>query len=145
MSDRASASIIIGGSIPRSIIPRLVRAIEEDHGLQDWDGEPVDDSSIISGRGLEVYAFELPGGIFVNVESLCLANKMPLYDPLEADPVFLGRRGSYLIARSALNTTTSMRATKLFSRGARRSNSEALAPFGRGSLRPTLRRRRSRS
>lgn len=77
MADRASASIIIGGSVPRSFLPRLIRAIEEDHGLTGWDGEPVDDRSIVAGQLLEAYAFELPGGIFESVECLCEANNIP--------------------------------------------------------------------
>jgi hypothetical protein len=76
MADRVSDSITIGGRVRRSTIPRLIRAIEEDNGLKDWDGEPIDDNSIVSGELLDVYAFDLPGGIFESVESFCELNKV---------------------------------------------------------------------
>lgn len=76
MADRASASTIIGGRVRRSTIPRLIRAIEGDNGLKDWDGEPIDHNSIVSGELLDVYAFDLPGGIFESVESFCELNKI---------------------------------------------------------------------
>lgn len=46
MADRASASIVIGGAIPRSAIPDLIDAIASDGGRADWEGEPLDASAV---------------------------------------------------------------------------------------------------
>lgn len=77
MADRASASIRIGGNIPRSAIPCLLTAIATDGGRADWEGEPIDETSVRIGEVLEVYAWELPGGIFQEVEAFCEAQRLP--------------------------------------------------------------------
>lgn len=77
MADRASASIIIGGAIPRNLIPTLIKEIEYDHGRSDWDGEPIEAESIGSGGPLTIYAHELPGGIFQSVEGFCQKHRLP--------------------------------------------------------------------
>lgn len=77
MADRTSASIVIGGSIPRSLIPELVDAIDLDGGRADWEGEAVDNSFIVVGKRLEVFAYELPGGIFEATESFCQSHQLP--------------------------------------------------------------------
>ncbi|MFZ5700784.1 MAG: hypothetical protein ACOY4P_05455 [Pseudomonadota bacterium] len=71
MADRASASIMIGGAIARSAIPALIAAIATDGGRADWEGEVLDASAVRSGTTLEVFACELPGGIFQDTESFC--------------------------------------------------------------------------
>ena len=71
MADRASASILIGGNIPRSCISGLVAAIKMDGGRADWEGEALDDLSVRNGETLEAFAYELPGGIFQDTESFC--------------------------------------------------------------------------
>lgn len=76
MADRSSASIVIGGNIPRSLIPKLVDAIDLDGGRADWEGEAVDDSFIVTGKPLEVFAYELPGGIFEATESFCQSRQL---------------------------------------------------------------------
>ena len=42
MADRASASIMIGGTIARGCIPGLIAAIAVDGGRADWEGEVLD-------------------------------------------------------------------------------------------------------
>ncbi|AOH85605.1 hypothetical protein AWL63_18350 [Sphingomonas panacis] len=76
MADRASASIIIGGTISRSVIPELIDAIGTDHGRADWEGEALDAEKIVEGVSLEICAYDLPGGIFEHVESFCLRHKL---------------------------------------------------------------------
>lgn len=71
MADRATASIVIGGPIPRSCISGLIAAVELDGGRADWEGEALDDTSVRNGEVLEAYACELPGGIFQDTESFC--------------------------------------------------------------------------
>lgn len=71
MADRATASILIGGPIPRSCISGLIAAIDLDGGRADWEGEAFTEISVSSGEAIEAYAYELPGGIFQETESFC--------------------------------------------------------------------------
>ncbi|CCW16720.1 hypothetical protein EBBID32_10580 [Sphingobium indicum BiD32] len=77
MADRATASIVIGGPIPRSCIPGLIAAIELDGGRADWEGEALDDTCVSDGKTLEAFAYELPGGIFQETESFCEQHALP--------------------------------------------------------------------
>lgn len=74
MADRASASIIIGGTIPEALIPDLLNAIETNDGRSDWGGEPVTRADIEDGATLTVYADDLAGGIFDTLEATCEAH-----------------------------------------------------------------------
>jgi hypothetical protein len=71
MADRASASIVIGGTISRSTLVDLVAAIASDGGRADWDGEALDASAISSGATLEACAHDLVGGTFDWTEQFC--------------------------------------------------------------------------
>lgn len=71
MADRATASIVIGGPIPRSCISGLIAAIDLDGGRADWEGEALTETSVSDGEPLEAFACELPGGIFQDTESFC--------------------------------------------------------------------------
>ncbi|WP_447953952.1 hypothetical protein [Sphingopyxis chilensis] len=71
MADRASASIVIGGNIPRSCISGLIEAITNDGGRADWEGEALDASAVRDGTTLEAFAYELPGGTFDWTEEFC--------------------------------------------------------------------------
>lgn len=71
MADRASASIVIGGAIPRSEIPGLIDAIASDGGRADWEGEPLNASAVRGEAPLEAFACELPGGTFEWTEEFC--------------------------------------------------------------------------
>lgn len=71
MADRASASILIGGNIPRSCISALIEAITNDGGRADWEGEALDESAFRGGASLEAFAYELPGGTFDWTEEFC--------------------------------------------------------------------------
>lgn len=71
MADRATASIIIGGTIRRSDIPSLIEAIASDGGRADWEGEALDMSSIQGGETLEACAHEVCGGMFQWTEEFC--------------------------------------------------------------------------
>jgi hypothetical protein len=77
MADRASASIIIGGAIPRSCISGLIVALNRDGGLADWEGEALDDACVRDGERLAAFACELPGGIFQETESFCERHRLP--------------------------------------------------------------------
>lgn len=77
MADRASASIVIGGAIRRSCISLLIDAIANDGGRADWEGEPLDPSSVREGETLEACAYELPGGTFDWTEQFCEERGIP--------------------------------------------------------------------
>lgn len=77
MADRACASMIIGGRIHSMLVPLLIKAIAEDHGRADWEGESVDEAMIVNGQTLEIHAYELIGGMFEVVESFCRQNHLP--------------------------------------------------------------------
>lgn len=71
MADRASASIVIGGNIPRSCIVDLIEAIATDGGRADWEGEPLDASVVRDGATMEALAYDLSGGTFEWTEEFC--------------------------------------------------------------------------
>ncbi len=71
MADRASASIVIGGTISRSCIAELIEAIAIDGGRADWEGEPLDASAVRGDATLDAFACELPGGTFDWTEQFC--------------------------------------------------------------------------
>lgn len=77
MADRTSASIKIGGSLSRALIPALIAAIEADGGRADWDGEPIEEVMIVDGEVLEVCACEISNGIFDAVERFCEDHHLP--------------------------------------------------------------------
>jgi len=71
MADRATASILIGGTIRLSDIPGLIAAIASDGGRADWEGEELDISSIREGETLEACAHDVCGGMFEWTEEFC--------------------------------------------------------------------------
>lgn len=71
MPNRASATIRIGGVIPLSFVPTLLRAIACDDRAADCDGGEVSANDIVSGVVLEIYGDQVVGGKFENVEALC--------------------------------------------------------------------------
>ncbi|RQW46147.1 hypothetical protein [Novosphingobium sp. LASN5T] len=71
MADRASASIVIGGTLRRSEISDLVEAIASDGGRADWEGELLDVASVRDGEALKACAHELAGGTFDWTEQFC--------------------------------------------------------------------------
>ncbi|WP_067736898.1 hypothetical protein [Novosphingobium naphthalenivorans] len=74
MADRASASIRIGGVIPQLCISGLFEAIDRDGGRADWEGEPLDPTSLRSGETLAVFGYAQPGGMFEWTEQFCEDN-----------------------------------------------------------------------
>lgn len=77
MADRASASIVIGGTLPQDVIPAFLYAVEMDHGRLDWEGEPVDHGALQREEPLHICAYDLPGGIFDTLEPFCELHGLP--------------------------------------------------------------------
>ncbi|TGX49044.1 hypothetical protein E5A73_19545 [Sphingomonas gei] len=77
MADRVSASITIGGSLSRSSYAELVEHIREEGLATEWDGEPFDAHHRVVGAPLNLYAHEVAGGCFDDLESWCAQNRLP--------------------------------------------------------------------
>lgn len=77
MGDRVSASITIGGRLPKSLIPALLEAIEAE-GLGLDYGEPGPTAEdIVSGEQLFLADDEVNYGMFETLEAFCLEHDLP--------------------------------------------------------------------
>lgn len=77
MADRVSASIIIGGTIPRSLQPELAALVEAEGLSIEWDGEPFTLSMLHENVALELMAYEVARGRFEALESWCVELGLP--------------------------------------------------------------------
>ncbi len=77
MADRVSASITIGGTLPRSLLPDLAALIAADGLSTEWDGEPFTPAQFPEGVPLELMAHEVAGGRFERLESWCVEHGLP--------------------------------------------------------------------
>jgi len=71
MSDRASASITIGGTLPRWKLPDLFHALALEGALTDFDEAPFEEKDFEAGKPLRVACHELAWGVFETLESFC--------------------------------------------------------------------------
>lgn len=72
MADRVSASITIGGTLPRSLLPDFFALIQEQRLSTEWDGEPFAPAMFREGMSLELMAHEVAWGRFERLESGCV-------------------------------------------------------------------------
>lgn len=72
MADRVSASITIGGTLPRSLLPDLATRVQAEGLSTEWDGEPFTLSMFREGEPLELMAHEVAWGRFEHLESWCV-------------------------------------------------------------------------
>lgn len=71
MADRVSASIAIGGTLPRSLLADLTTIIT-DHDLRlDWEGVPFSPDDILPDAPIELMAHEVAWGCFPTLEQFC--------------------------------------------------------------------------
>jgi hypothetical protein len=77
VADRVSASITIGGLLPRSTYAELVEHIHAEGLATEWDGEPFEAGHRSMGAPLNLYAHEVAGGCFDALESWCVQNRLP--------------------------------------------------------------------
>ncbi|OUC56757.1 hypothetical protein CA262_08130 [Sphingobium sp. GW456-12-10-14-TSB1] len=80
MANRVSASIRLGGSLPPAIYDELAQIILTEGLAVEWDGEPFDPSDPshrTPGKPLDLYAHEVSGGCFEELEDRCIALKLP--------------------------------------------------------------------
>lgn len=71
MADRVSAHIMIGGQLPETDLPDLIRAIETDGPTVDWDGTPFTLTNICGTEPLALMDHEVAWGRFAEIEDCC--------------------------------------------------------------------------
>ncbi|HMO74390.1 MAG TPA: hypothetical protein PKD99_01840 [Sphingopyxis sp.] len=77
MSDRVSASITIGGTLPADLLGQFARIVRHEGLSTDWDGPPFELSDISEGEPLRLMAHQVPWGHFGKLEAFCVANAIP--------------------------------------------------------------------
>lgn len=77
MADRVSASIVIGGSLDATDFDELANLIAGEGLAIEWDGEPFEPNHRIAGEPLRLFAHEVTGGRFDDLEDWCLAHNLP--------------------------------------------------------------------
>ena len=69
MADRTSASITIGGTLPRSLLPDLATFVQAEGLSTEWDSEIFSLAMFREGVPLELMAHEVAWGRFEQLES----------------------------------------------------------------------------
>jgi hypothetical protein len=76
MSDRVSASISIGGNLPRSLHPEFIEIIQSEGLRTDWDGAEFTPEYLIEGKPLDLMAYDVAWGQFDMLEQYCVDHKL---------------------------------------------------------------------
>ncbi|ATY34932.1 hypothetical protein [Sphingomonas psychrotolerans] len=77
MADRVSASIILGGTLSASDFEALCEVISAEGLSVEWDGEPFAPDHLVPGEALNLFAHEVAGGQFDELEAWCVAHDLP--------------------------------------------------------------------
>lgn len=77
MADRVSASIKLGGTLPRAKLGELLKVIAAEGLSTEWDGEPFSADQIPAEAPLELFAHQVAGGSFDQLESFCVSHALP--------------------------------------------------------------------
>jgi hypothetical protein len=77
MADRVSASIKLGGTLPRDKLGGLLSLIAAAGLSREWDGEPFSAEQIPKDAPLELFAHEVAGGSFDELEGFCQSHALP--------------------------------------------------------------------
>lgn len=77
MADRVSASIIVGGTLNAAEFDELVDIVASERLAIEWDGEPFEAHHHVAGEPLSLFAHEVAGGSFDDLESWCLSHRLP--------------------------------------------------------------------
>ena len=81
MADRVSASIKLGGDLPITLLPDLVRLIEDEDLGPHWDGPFTSEAEIrtylaAAAAGLTLYANEVTSGEFEALQAFCVDHRL---------------------------------------------------------------------
>jgi hypothetical protein len=77
MADRVSASITLGGTLSTDQYEALAQIIASEGLSTEWDGEPFEPHHRIEGQSLSLFAHEVAGGTFEQLESWCVDHGLP--------------------------------------------------------------------
>ena len=77
MADRVSASITIGGTLDAAGFEELTEIVAAEGLAIEWDGEPFEPHHRVAGEPLRLFAHEVAGGSFDDLEAWCLAQQLP--------------------------------------------------------------------
>lgn len=77
MGDRVSASIAVGGSVDAAEFAELASIIASEALAIEWDGELFDPHHRVEGEPLRLFAHEVAGGRFDDLEDWCLLHRLP--------------------------------------------------------------------
>jgi hypothetical protein len=77
MADRVSASISVGGALASSQYHTLAEIIAREALMIDWDGTRFDPAVRSIGEQLTLYAHDVAWGRFEQLETWCVAAKLP--------------------------------------------------------------------
>lgn len=77
MADRVSASIEIGGEIAADRFADLVDIAANHQLALEWDGPAFDGNDLMPGASLALFAHEVTGGQFDDLENFCVAHALP--------------------------------------------------------------------
>ena len=77
MADRVSASIALGGVVAAAQPAELTQLINDEGLSTEWGGEPFDLAQVTPGEPLQLYAHEVAGGIFEELEAWCREHRVP--------------------------------------------------------------------
>lgn len=77
MADRVSASISIGGALPRAALPDFIAAIIDEGLSTEWDGEEFSPAHLPTNEPLHLMAHEVAWGRFEGLEAQCIALALP--------------------------------------------------------------------
>jgi hypothetical protein len=77
MADRVSASIAIGGTLPRDLLPALAELIAHEGLSTEWGGEPFDLAQLPDDGPLALMAHEVAWGRFEELEAFCVEIGLP--------------------------------------------------------------------
>lgn len=76
MAGRVSASITIGGSLPRAMLSELVGTIQSEGLSTEWDDEAFTCEQLIEGEPLMLMAHKGAWGRFNDLEAFCARNHL---------------------------------------------------------------------
>ncbi|WP_210358977.1 hypothetical protein [Sphingomonas beigongshangi] len=77
MADRVSASIIIGGALDAPAYAQLAELIAAEGLAIEWDGDPFESEHRVDGEPLRLFAHEVAGGHFEEIEDWCVSHRIP--------------------------------------------------------------------
>lgn len=131
MANRVSASIKLGGVLPRGRLAELLDVIAVEGLSTDWDGSPFSGVQIQADSPIELFAHEVAGGSFDELESFCLSHALPFVRWCDGYPANGARSASSSMAAASPDPTRSTKAIRSLSRAQRSARSVRSLPLRR--------------